>query len=63
MLEYLYCHQMTAQTHPTGDRRVAKKIEFSKLGDEAHQQCVMVCTSSDEQQTWMLLAFQRELGM
>ena len=31
VLKYLYCHQMTTQTHPRGDRRVSKKVKFLKF--------------------------------
>ena len=30
VLKYPYCHQMTTQPHRRGDRRVLKKVDFSK---------------------------------
>ena len=28
VVKYPYCHQMTTQTHPRGDKRVSEKNEF-----------------------------------
>ena len=30
VLEYPYCHQMTTQTHPRGNKRILEKIKNSK---------------------------------